>query len=325
LVNEPDGIVKRVIRRRVSRRHRRHRLIQRVLLLLVVAIFAVTFSLAALRHVSPSLFAKFKAPGREQVEASRTKLLMVNDETFRPAPDRPVYPYSVIAGGVEDARELKWVAEHDPVVAAHYAGFDYDHARVVKLTLARTVYLSYRIGNKVYWTSHRVTLHKGEKVITDGRMTARTRCANRVEEVPQQATSTSEPPATKFEEPVKPKGGTAIQEPPVPFQSALLNRPNLPGVGPDGPLSLFNPFGPGNWVPIAPPPIPTGLCGPPKPKKGEVQVVSEADGKKKKPTGPCGTSGGGGESVPEPGTWLLVASGVAATYWQARRKFARAA
>ena len=55
---------------------------------------------------------------------------------------RPVYPYSVVPGGVEDAKELKWVAEHDPVVAAHYAGFDYNHAQVVRLTLARTVYMS---------------------------------------------------------------------------------------------------------------------------------------------------------------------------------------
>ena len=102
---------------------------------------------------------------------------------------------------INDARELKWVAEHDPVVAAHYRGFDYDHARVVRLVLARTVYVSYRIGNQVYWTRHRVTLKKGEKLITDGRMTARARCANRVEEIPQQATNLAEPPPAKLDQP----------------------------------------------------------------------------------------------------------------------------
>src|SRR5258707_6978244 len=81
-------------------------------------------------------------------------------------PTRPVYPYSVVAGGIEDAKELKWVAEHDPIVGAHYAGFNYAHAQVVRLTLARTVYLSYRIGNNIYWTHRRVTLHKGVKLIT---------------------------------------------------------------------------------------------------------------------------------------------------------------
>jgi hypothetical protein len=72
-------------------------------------------------------------------------------------------------------QELKGSAEHDPVVASHYAGLDYDRAPVVRLALARTAYLSYRIGNKVYWTRYRVSLNKGETVIPDGKMTARTR------------------------------------------------------------------------------------------------------------------------------------------------------
>ena len=227
--------------------------------------------------------------------------------------DRPVYPYSIVAGGVKDARELKWAAEHDPVVAAHYAGFDYDHARIVRLTLARTVYVSYRIGNKVYWTRHRVSLHKGETLITDGKITGRTRCANRVEEVPQQATSLMEPPAVKFEEPVAPAVGTATQTPPVPYESALLHPPAAPG-GPPPPLLLYDPFGPGTWIPISPPPLP-GVCGVGKEKNG-------GGGGKKKKGNPCGPEGGGGE-VPEPSTWLLVVSGIALMCWSARRKLAR--
>jgi hypothetical protein len=234
-----------------------------------------------------------------------------------------VYPYSVVPGGVEDAKELKWVAEHDPIVATHYAGFDYDHARVVRLTLDRTVYLSYRIGNRVYWTRHRVTLHKGEKLITDGRMTARTRCANRVEEAPQQMPAPVEPPAQKFEEPVRAGEGTAMQSPPVPFQSALLERPLAPGVGPVGPLSLYDPFVGGSWVAVAPPPLPSGLCSPVN-KKGSAETGCCAGGEgevSKKKTGACGGSPG---VVPEPGTWILFVSGLAAIYWQARRRFLRA-
>jgi hypothetical protein len=241
--------------------------------------------------------------------------MLTQQETARTVEDRPVYPYSVVPGGINDARELKWVAEHDPVVAAHYAGFDYDHARVVRLVLARTAYISYRIGNKVYWTRHRVTLKKGEKLITDGKKTARARCANRVEEVPQQATSLSEPPAAKFEEPVLPSTGTAVASPPVPFESALLNRPGAPGLGPAPPLSLVDPFGNGTWVPISPAPLP-GVCGVGKNKK------TGGGGKNKKGGNPCAP--GGGTEVPEPGTWLLVASGVGFTYWMSRRKLARA-
>jgi hypothetical protein len=270
--------------------------------------------------LSPSLFRASQSvgPDRQAVEASRNILLLTQQESLRQIENRPVYPYSVVPGGVRDASELKWAAEHDPVVRSHYAGFDYDHARVVRLVLARTAYVSYRIGNKVYWTRHRVTLKKGETVITDGKVTARSRCANRVEEVPQQATSSSEPPAAKFEEPVHPATGTALANPPLPFESALLNRPGLPGLGPAPPLSLVDPFGSGTWVPIAPPPLPS-VCGVGKNKNGS--GGTEGGTGKKGKGNPCG--GGAGGEVPEPGTWLLVASGLAAMYWKTRRRFAR--
>jgi hypothetical protein len=232
---------------------------------------------------------------------------------------------------VETARELKWVAEHDPVVAAHYAGFDYDRARVVRLELAKTVYLSYRIGNHVYWTRRRVTLRKGEKLITDGKMTGRTRCANRVEEVPQQAVSAAEPPAAKFDEPMRLGEGTAIQGPPVEFQSALMSRPGVPEIGPGPPSSLYSPFYGGNYVPLAPPPLGAGgVCGPGKKKKKKTDgdgdhddgVITPSGKKGKGVEGPCGGPEGGG-TVPEPGTFLLVASGLAGFFWQARRKLGR--
>jgi len=296
-------------------------------MLVVCAGFAFGITTVALQYLSPSLFRssflrspKSTEPDRQAVEASRSILLLTQQESLRQMENRPVYPYSVVPGGVRDAHELKWVADHDPAVAAHYAGFDYDHARVVRLVLARTAYVSYRIGNKVYWTRRRVTLKKGETVITDGKMTARTRCGNRVEEVPQQATSQSEPPVTKFDEPVQPVTGTAVANPPVPLQTALMNRPGLPGLGGAPPLSLYDPFGNGTWTPISPPPLP-GVCGVGKQKNGTGGSSGSGTGKKGKGD-PCG-NGGVGE-VPEPGTWLLLVSGLAAIYWKARQKFARA-
>jgi len=232
---------------------------------------------------------------------------------LRQLENRPVYPYSVVSGGVRDVGELKWAADHDPVVRAHYRGFDYDHARVVRLVLGRTVFVSYRIGNRIYWTRHRVTLKKGETVITDGKITARSRCGNRVQEAPQQATSSLEPPAFKFEEPIQPAIGTAVSSPPLPFESALLNRPELPGFGPAPPLGFVDPFGNGSWTPIAPPPLP-GVCGVGKKHNGGSVPTKNGKGN------PC--ENGGGE-VPEPSTWLLVASGVAAMYWKTRHRFLR--
>lgn len=313
------------VRRRRSRRHRRNQSIRRWLATATIVLSVAAGSAVALQYLSPSWFrAQWSAPPSfEQAELSRNRVVALNQILSQaPAEDRPVYPYSVVPGGVQDAKELKWVAEHDPIVAAHYAGFDYDHARVVRLTLARTVYLSYRIGNHVYWTRHRVTLHKGEKIITDGRIAARTRCANRVEEVPQQAASALEPPAEKFDQSGGSGAGTAIRSPAVPFQSALLERPQAPGLGASGPLTLYDPFVGGNWVPIAPPALllPPALCGPVK-KNGAVDAgccPGEGDITNKKK--PCGAPG----VVPEPGTWLLFGSGLLAIYWQSRRRLIRA-
>jgi len=304
-----------VVRRRPTARHRRNRTIRLALLGISLLALGLVISSVALRFLSPSLFRASRPvePSRQAVEASRERLMQVQQEVLRSMGDRPVYPYSVVPGGVRDVADLKWAAAHDPVVAAHYAGFDYDHARVVRLVLARTAYVSYRIGNKVYWTRHRVSLKKGETVITDGKITARSRCANRVEEVPQQATSSSEPPAAKFEQPVQ-ATGTAVANPPVPFQSALVSRPGMPGLGPAPPLSVYDPIGPGTWIPISPPPLPS-VCGP---KKKDGGTVTTGTGKKGK-VNPCGNVG----EVPEPGTWLLVASGLALIYWKSRHRFSR--
>ncbi|MFZ0806554.1 MAG: PEP-CTERM sorting domain-containing protein [Candidatus Sulfotelmatobacter sp.] len=288
------------------------------LLVTLLGVLSFGLSSVALHFFSPSLFRASRStePSRQAVEDSRSRLLQAQQESLHSMGNRPVYPYSIFPGGVKDARELKWAAQHDPVVAAHYAGFDYDHARIVRLTLARTVYVSYRIGQKVYWTRHRVSLHKGETLITDGKITGRTRCANRVEEVPQQATSSLEPPAVQFEEPVAPAIGTATQTPPVPFQSAF-NRPPLGG--PPPPLLLYDPIGPGTWIPLDPPPLP-GVCGIGKGKNGG--GTGGTVGGKKKGSNGCGPGASGGE-VPEPSTWVLMISGLALIYWTARKKLAR--
>jgi hypothetical protein len=307
VVDHPEaGGVRTLYRRRRTSRHRRNRQIRRVLL--VVFVVAVAFgSRVALHYLRPTFSRASQSASRDQVfENSRDVLLQSQQEILRQMGDRPVYPYSVVPGGVRDVAELKWAADHDPVVRAHYAGFDYDHARVVRLVLERTAYISYRIGNKVYWTRRRIKLKKGETVITDGKITARTRCANRVEEAPPQVASSSEPPIIAFDEPVQPVLGPAAQNPPQPFQSTL----NRPGLGPAPPLSVLNPFGWGVWVPIAPPPLP-GVCG-----VGKKTTV-------KKKGSPCAPGGGGGGEVPEPGTWLLVAGGLGVMFCLGHCRFAR--
>lgn len=226
---------------------------------------------------------------------------------------RPIYPYSVISGGVRSGYELKAAAGQDPVVALHYAGFDYAHARLVELLMERSVYLSYRIGNRVYWTRHRVKLHKGEKLLTDGKMTARTRCANRVEEAPQQESSRMEPPAAKFDEPLMPAIGTGLETSPVPFRTSLERAAIAP------PLSMYDPISGGNWTPFAPPPLPNvcGISGTKKPGTKGTAIASSGK-QKKKNVDVCG--GGSTSEVPEPSTWMLMITGMAALLWMTRHR-----
>lgn len=316
------GNVQIVVRRRPTRRHLRNRLIRRFLILTSLAVLTFATASVALHYLSPSLFRASVEPDRQAREASRNFLLATQEETLRSMmQQRPVYPYSVVRGGVRDVHELKWATEHDPVVAAHYAGFDFDHARVVRLTLGRMVYVSYRIGSNIYWSRHPIALHKGETLITDGKMTGRTRCANRVEQSPQQGTSNLEPPVVAFDEPMAPAIGTATQTPPVPYQSSLLNQPP-PGTPPES-LVSYDPFGPGRWIPFYPPPLP-GVCGVGEGKKNGTSTTTSgtSTGKKGKGGNACGPGAGGGE-VPEPSTWVLVLSGMTLMYWSARRRFAR--
>jgi hypothetical protein len=231
-----------------------------------------------------------------------------NSFSLEPGTGRPVvYPYSIVPGGVRSPEDLHQASLHDRVVRQHFSGFDFRRAKVVELDQAKLVYLSYRMGNKVFWTKKQVHLRKGEKLITDGTISARTRCANQVSATPQKAISAQEPPTEAFEDPYA-SGGTARQIPfPGNFESALFNR-ELAAFDPQGaPASpLFAP-GSGLGLPgIFPPPLPSGGCdstkqqcspGPPPPP----------------PPPPPPTP------VPEPGSILLISSGLAGIYLRYRK------
>lgn len=115
---------------------------------------------------------------------------------------RKVYPYSVIPGGISNVQELRKIVAEDPVVAAHYFGFDLAHAQVTRLRSERLAYVSYRLGDRLYWTKRKVKLAKDEIVITDGTHTARSRCGNLVSETPSSPTSPDEPPAKSLDTPI---------------------------------------------------------------------------------------------------------------------------
>jgi len=110
---------------------------------------------------------------------------------------RKVYKYSVVPGGVYTPEELAAARRLDPAVEEHFADFGRD-TRITRLKEDMYVYVSYRKGDKIYYTKKKHKVCKGEVVITDGTNYARTRCANRL-------TKVFKPPALVYHEPKPPE------------------------------------------------------------------------------------------------------------------------
>jgi hypothetical protein len=98
---------------------------------------------------------------------------------------RRVYPYSIVPGGVLNRQELTHAVVVDKVVAEHYAAFEAGKATVRTVDKPRGVYVSYRKGDKVFWTAKKLQLAQGETLLSDGQSEIRTRCGNRISDVPQ--------------------------------------------------------------------------------------------------------------------------------------------
>ena len=172
-------------------------------------------------------------------------------EAVRARNRRLVYPYSVIPGGVSSVAELRDAAAHDPVVAEHYAGFDYARARVIQVDRPRLVYLSYRRGGKIHWSSKQASLHPGEKLISDGKVTARERCGNQVSVLPQANTAPDEPLMAELDRPDALASGIEF---PSTLNSQLMHVDPVMPVGPSSPVA-------GGGTPIGGTPVGPGPPG----------------------------------------------------------------
>jgi hypothetical protein len=236
------------------------------------------------------------------VHTKLTSLASAAAKPLRIAPPPDVYPYSVVPGGIYSANDLQRAVEHDRVVWEHYAQFRFEHARLVRATEAREVYLSYRLRDHIYWTRKRMRLHVGEMLITDGKITARTRCGNQVSEQPKPDVSEEEPAEDILDRPV----AQAYPTPALPMQSSLRPTPSL------GPTAPQEPPLQGFAFPL----IPFGVPNPPRLCKapGQGGADSAIDDKH------CRPHHHKPPVVPEPSAILLIASGLAAVYWQYRRR-----
>lgn len=217
------------------------------------------------------------------------------DFSFQPAElakhGRVLYPYSVIPGGAKNEGELRSAVVHDAIVASHYADFDLKKARVTRLSAAQALYVSYRVGNQIFWTKNRMTLPAGETVLTDGTRMARTRCGNRVSQVPGEPVLKAEPspeamevaagagplavPVAPAELPLAPPSTTGIVVPETPTGSIFIppvppiffgGSPFPPGI-PSSPTPPGTPTPPGGPMPppATPPPPPPPPIATPEP------------------------------------------------------------
>jgi hypothetical protein len=171
-------------------------------------------------------------PSRQPAPSSTVRLKV--DDSVDPAvqvgehPSRKVYPYSVVPGGVYTTAELADAAAQDPTVAEHYADVTPTAMHVKVVDAVREAYMSYRIGERIFWTKRKLPLRKGERILTDGDVAIRARCGNRLSDVPRAPTSDVEPTAEEFE--------PAVDE---------FERDAAPlftvGLGPDSPIAMGPP------------------------------------------------------------------------------------
>jgi hypothetical protein len=257
---------------------------------------------------------------------------------------RTVYPYSVIAGGAQSPQELREAVAVDPVVAQHYADFDITKARRVTLDAPKLVYVSYRIGNKVFWTKHKLALRKGEAMLSDGRNMARTRCGNRISVLPVRPNAPAEPTSSDLDGPEFPaivsSPYLAAYTAPVPaLFSGPIQSPGGPGAS-GVPVAPFFPLPGGGGIvgnrnSSTPPPgggngggtPPPGGGGTPPPGGGTPPPgggTPPPGGGTPPPGGGTPPPGGGGTpppvGVPEPGTAALILVGLGAAALRARCK-----
>lgn len=103
----------------------------------------------------------------------------------RHSASRPVYPFSLVAGGAYSPADLARAMATSESLRAHYKNFDFKHVRLIRIQNNTPAFVSYRKDGKIFWTNRKLTVHAGELVLADGRYLVRARCANQISFVAQ--------------------------------------------------------------------------------------------------------------------------------------------
>ena len=280
-----------VVRHRHGRHRGPHLRTKFLVWLLFAATAAITWQFARQQPVSSLPYSSPQASRIGQREIRDDKSAWASPaepSSVATRAGRPVYLYSIIPGGIKSAEELQHVVEHDPVAAQHFRGFDYQRARLVQVSQKQSMYVSYRIGDKVYWTRKKVSLRPGEILISDGKIVARTRCGNRVALAPLGPPAMLDPLEMDLDQPL--------------FSTPMVTRE----VDPQADSYLTS-------LPSSPPETANALQ-PTSNRKRLIPLFFL----------PFAGLPGGSSHAPlavthEPGTMLLLSTGLAGVYWRARQ------
>jgi len=200
-----EGSTTKRRRRRSSRNRRRE--IRRAIICVAAALAVVASFVATVVLLQPDA----RLAVSMTAEPTTTRSTDVVLEPEHADSSRAVYPFSVIPGGAYSSAEFMDAVTADAAVGAHYADIVPAAMHVERVTGPRAAYMSYRIGDRIYWTKRKLALAEGEHVLTDGHVIVRARCGNRVSDEPMQPTSDAEPPVQAFER----EGGIPIAEAPA--------------------------------------------------------------------------------------------------------------
>ena len=172
--------------------------------------------------------------------------------------------------------DFRRVVRSDQRLAAYYGGFNWAKARLVTTAAPQLVYVSYQKAGALARTRHPMLLPKGDTLLTDGVLQARTYCCNEVFEI----VDAPPPPPSEGDQPASPLPPGSSIEVLWPPESPLSVAP------PEGetpPLSLVAPpaappFAPPSARGTVPPSefatSPPGPTFPPPPSQGEIPPSS---------------------------------------------------
>jgi hypothetical protein len=236
---------------------------------------------------------------------------------------KPWFGLCKVAYAATTVKEFRAQVEADPQLSLHYRDFDWENAEVILTNEDLEKNVSYKKRSMILWTQKKITIKKGEILITDGKIVVRTYCCNQIADWPRGAVEAFEPPERFLSPPVmKPESDPVLKRYPRMNISPFISGGNPP----------YRPSTPPYIVPSGVPPMicddipdderplecntprePTceelGTCDIPHPPTCEELGTCDTP----LPPGDCDPTSSDCiplSPVPEPTTWILFGTGV---------------